>query len=170
PYTVLAVRVLSGHFAISGRCPLYPQKLTLELSRVMSALCQKQTFNFRVRCDLFAAQAPGRSDTFFRPAGLASQHRSEIGNRFDNRGRLEPQFLRDLGGAALNPEGVQPGRRGAINVPGIRRDKAELGICDFQALRRKIVDPRADFENLDLFDANDFVKKIADTCALRRGL
>jgi hypothetical protein len=25
-------------------CPLYPQKQTLELSRVMSALCQKRTF------------------------------------------------------------------------------------------------------------------------------
>jgi hypothetical protein len=25
------------------RCPLYPQKRTLKLSRVMSALCQKQT-------------------------------------------------------------------------------------------------------------------------------
>jgi len=26
-----------------GLCPLYPQKRTLELRRVMSALCQKQT-------------------------------------------------------------------------------------------------------------------------------
>jgi hypothetical protein len=28
---------------MSEQCPLYPQKQTLELSRVMSALCQKQT-------------------------------------------------------------------------------------------------------------------------------
>jgi hypothetical protein len=27
-----------------AQCPLYPQEQTLELSREMSALCQKQTF------------------------------------------------------------------------------------------------------------------------------
>src|SRR3974390_2400257 len=36
--------VKSRHCTASGRCPLYPQKRTLELSRVMSALCQKQTY------------------------------------------------------------------------------------------------------------------------------
>src|SRR5215471_13986178 len=36
--------VKSGHFAWSHRCPLYPQKRTSELSRVTSALYQKQTF------------------------------------------------------------------------------------------------------------------------------
>ena len=36
--------VKSGHFGVPKRCPLYPQEQTLELSRVMSALCQKQTF------------------------------------------------------------------------------------------------------------------------------
>src|SRR5215472_19374042 len=113
-------------------CPLYPRKQTFVTATSMSA-------------------SAGRSDTFFRPARLAAQERCEISNRFDDRGRLEPQFLGDLGGAALNPEGVQPGRRGAINVPGIRRDKAELGVCDFQALRRKIVDPRADLEDLHFF-------------------
>ena len=35
--------VISGHCAVSGRCPLYPQKRTLELSRAMSALCQNRT-------------------------------------------------------------------------------------------------------------------------------
>jgi hypothetical protein len=30
--------------AASDQCPLYPQKRTLEIDRVMSALCQKQTF------------------------------------------------------------------------------------------------------------------------------
>jgi hypothetical protein len=29
--------------AMSGRRPLYPQKRTLKLSRVMSAMCQKRT-------------------------------------------------------------------------------------------------------------------------------
>src|SRR6516164_8038343 len=101
---------------------------------------------------------------------LAAQERCEIRNCFDDRGRLEPQFLGDLGGAALNPEGVQPGRRSSIDVPGIRGDEAEFDVRDFQALRRKIVDPRADLEDLYFFDANDIVEQIADTCALRRGL
>src|SRR6516164_7470898 len=35
--------VISGNFAKSGRCPLYPQKRTLVKRVVMSALCQKQT-------------------------------------------------------------------------------------------------------------------------------
>ena len=36
--------VKSRHCGTSNQCPLYPQKQTLELSGVMSALCQKQTF------------------------------------------------------------------------------------------------------------------------------
>src|SRR6516165_10991710 len=36
--------VKSRHWGRCDRCPLYPQKRTLELSREMSALCQKQTF------------------------------------------------------------------------------------------------------------------------------
>jgi hypothetical protein len=36
--------VKSGHCAVSGRCPLYPQKRTFGGAFVMSALCQKQTF------------------------------------------------------------------------------------------------------------------------------
>ena len=35
--------VKSRHRGISNQCPLYPQKQTLELIRVMSALCQKRT-------------------------------------------------------------------------------------------------------------------------------
>jgi len=35
--------VKSRHRKGSAECPLYPQKRTLELSRAMSALCQKQT-------------------------------------------------------------------------------------------------------------------------------
>src|SRR6516162_9188569 len=37
--------VISRHCAVSGRCPLYPQKQTSELSRGMSALCQKRTWD-----------------------------------------------------------------------------------------------------------------------------
>src|SRR5215472_13141440 len=36
--------VKSGHQGQLKECLLYPQKQTLELSRVMSALCQKRTF------------------------------------------------------------------------------------------------------------------------------
>ena len=36
--------VKSGHSTIFGRCLLYPRKRTLELTRVMSALCQKRTW------------------------------------------------------------------------------------------------------------------------------
>ena|SRR6516164_9260452 len=36
--------VISGHCAVSGQCPLYPQKQTLELSLEMSALCHKRTY------------------------------------------------------------------------------------------------------------------------------
>src|SRR6516162_9743537 len=36
--------VNNGHRGELRGCPLYPQKQTLELSGVMSALCQKQTF------------------------------------------------------------------------------------------------------------------------------
>ena len=35
--------LLAAFFALP-ECPLYPQKRTLELSDVMSALCQKQTY------------------------------------------------------------------------------------------------------------------------------
>jgi hypothetical protein len=34
----------SGHWATCEECPLYPQKRTSELSRGMSALCQKRTY------------------------------------------------------------------------------------------------------------------------------
>src|SRR6516164_4067923 len=36
--------VIDGHRRWLKVCPLYPQKRTLGLNRVMSALCQKQTF------------------------------------------------------------------------------------------------------------------------------
>src|SRR5262249_54923696 len=35
--------VISGHSPTFDRCPLYPQKRTSQLSREMSALCQKRT-------------------------------------------------------------------------------------------------------------------------------
>jgi len=41
--------VKSRHRGISNQCPLYPQKRTWELSRDMSALCQKRTsIEFRI--------------------------------------------------------------------------------------------------------------------------
>jgi hypothetical protein len=36
--------VISGHFSMSRRCPLFPQKRTLRVATRMSALCQMQTF------------------------------------------------------------------------------------------------------------------------------
>ena len=45
--------VRSGHWSTSAQCLLYPQKRTLELSRGMSALCQKQTFCSAANCSLF---------------------------------------------------------------------------------------------------------------------
>src|SRR5262249_37200130 len=36
--------VISRHCISRASCPLYPQKQTSELNRVMSALCQKRTF------------------------------------------------------------------------------------------------------------------------------
>src|SRR5215469_5237163 len=36
--------VKSGHWGTSDRCPLYPQKLTLELGREMSAMCQTRKY------------------------------------------------------------------------------------------------------------------------------
>src|SRR6516165_5714585 len=52
--TVCPLWVKSGHSRSFARCPLYHQKQTLELSREMSAMCQKQT------C------APQQSDRFRR--------------------------------------------------------------------------------------------------------
>ena len=37
--------VISGHDGANMRCPLYPQKRTLEGASWMSALCQKRTFH-----------------------------------------------------------------------------------------------------------------------------
>src|SRR5215469_5511838 len=43
PRTECPLWVKSRHRGISNQCPLYPRKQTLELSRVMSAMCQKRT-------------------------------------------------------------------------------------------------------------------------------
>src|SRR5262249_39173837 len=42
--------VKSRHRGTSNQCPLYPQKQTLELGRVMSALCQKRTSDLGHLC------------------------------------------------------------------------------------------------------------------------
>ena len=75
---------------------------------------------------------------------LAAKQWRKIGNCLHDRSRLEAEFLGNLCGAALNPERVQPGRRGAIDVPGIRRDEAKLGVGDLESFGGQIVDPWAD--------------------------
>src|SRR6266436_2055734 len=95
----------------------------------------------------FHRRAPGQQR-------LAAQQGSEIGDRLDHRASLEAQFLWNLGSAALDPERVQSGGCGAIDVPGIRRDEAKLGVGDLQSLRGQIVDARADFEDLNFLDAD----------------
>ena len=60
--------VKSRHRRKSGQCPLYPQKRTLELSRGMSALCQKRTHARQQKfCHLPCAQrnAPAVLTQFF---------------------------------------------------------------------------------------------------------
>src|SRR5215472_12608384 len=48
----------SGHSRASKRCLLYPQKRTLKLSRVMSALCQRRTSRIRSARALSPASSP----------------------------------------------------------------------------------------------------------------
>src|SRR5712692_4889614 len=98
----------------------------------------------------------------------AAQQRREIGNRLDDGARLEAQFLGDLGGAALYPERVQAGGRGAVDVPGVYRDESEFRVSDLNALGAEIVNARANFEDLDFLNADDVVEQIADPGALRR--
>jgi len=100
----------------------------------------------------------------------ATQQRREIGNRLDDRARLEAQFLRNLGRAALDPERVQSGGCGAIDVPGVRRDEAQLGVGDLESFGGQIVDPWADLKDLDFLDADNIIEKIADSCTLSRRL
>jgi hypothetical protein len=53
--TESGVLVKSRHCAVSGRCPLYPQKRTF--SRVMSALCRKRTHALQQNCALINSEA-----------------------------------------------------------------------------------------------------------------
>src|SRR5215472_13719792 len=53
PNRTMPLWVKSGHWGTSEQCPLYPQKRTLELTRVMSALCQKQTHASQQRASSF---------------------------------------------------------------------------------------------------------------------
>ena len=47
------------HRSASNQCPLYPQKRTSELSRGMSALCQKQTFGTATNLRAFFSSGIG---------------------------------------------------------------------------------------------------------------
>src|SRR6516225_10752947 len=61
--------VISGHWAKSRRCPLYPQKRTLVECSRMSALCQKRTHARQQKfCHLPCAQrnAPAVLTQFFQ--------------------------------------------------------------------------------------------------------
>jgi hypothetical protein len=78
-----------------GLCPLYPQKRTLELSREMSALCQKQTLvervgmsalcqkqTFAVSIDHLAALSQGAASFTWIGSGMRlSAIESAIGRR-----------------------------------------------------------------------------------------
>src|SRR5262245_52535308 len=62
----LRVPVINGQ-AMSRRCPLYPQKQTLELSGTMSALCQKRTLHHSINSSARASSVGGT----WRPSALA---------------------------------------------------------------------------------------------------
>src|SRR5262249_7433027 len=66
---------------------------------------------------------------------LATQQRREIGNRLYDCAGVKAQFLGNFGGATLNPERVQSGGCGAIDVPRVRRDEPELGGVTFMRLQ-----------------------------------
>src|SRR5262249_10572067 len=59
-----------GHRRMSGRCPLYPQKRTLELSRGMSALCHKQTPTLATGVGLGCSKSTNKSALIYRGAIL----------------------------------------------------------------------------------------------------
>jgi hypothetical protein len=67
--------VRSGHSVRSRPCPLYPRKRTLELSRAMSALCQKQTSSWRSYCAIPAPHSP-------RPTASRTPVRRPLGPLF----------------------------------------------------------------------------------------
>src|SRR5262249_62356003 len=141
------------------------QKRTFAPQKVMSALPPKADIR---RYDLNVGNGSKSRHSLTTP--LAAEQRRKIGDCLHDCGRLEAEFLGNLCGTALNPERVQPGRRGAIDVPGIGRDEAKLGVGDLQPLGGQIVDPRADLVDLDFLDADNIIEKIADSCALSRRL
>src|SRR5215813_9634540 len=104
-----------------------------------------------------------------KPRSTAQQWR-ELSDRLDGRIDLESQLLGNLGGAALNPKCPQHRRRGADGIPIICRDEAKLWVGYLKSLGGELVDMWANLENLHLFDADDFIKQIADAGALRRRL
>src|SRR5262249_38993675 len=112
----------------------------------------------------------GLGRSYAATAPLAAEQRRKIGNCLHDCGRLVAEFLGDLSGTALNPERVQPGRRGAIDVPGIGRDEAKLGVGDLESLGGQIVDTWTDLVEFNFHDADNIIEKIADSCTLSRSL
>src|SRR2546422_633950 len=84
--------------------------------------------------------------------------------------RTKPKLFGRLPGAALNPERNQPRGRRAVDVPRVRRDKAQLCVADVHSLGTQVIDPRAGFEDFDFLDTYYFVEEIINPSAFRRRL
>src|SRR6516164_1763477 len=86
-----------GHWATSEQCPLYPQKRTSELSRGMSALCQKRTSAISFDEFICAGRKRGRNLNVKRLCRRQIYDKLKLG-RLHNRqvGRFGP--LEDLAG------------------------------------------------------------------------
>src|SRR5215470_544347 len=70
------------------------------------------------------------------------QKRREIGDGADDALGREPESLRRLGHAALDPDGPEPGGSCAGDVPGVRRNEPQLGGTNTEPLGREAVDLR----------------------------
>src|SRR5262245_46628349 len=174
--------VIRGHWRRKMSCPVCLREQTFALGHVCLANSEHRTasviknnhiLNRGLRRHRFRSAQLGTpliSVLGAATAPLAAEQRRKIGNCLHHCGRLEAEFFGNLGGAALNPERVQPGRRGAIDVPGIRRDEAKLGVGDLESFGGQIVDSWADLKNLNFLDADNIIEKIADSCTLSRSL
>ena len=80
-----------------------------------------------------------------------------VPSRVDEHESRAASLIEQTGLPDLDPKRVQPGGRGTVNVPGIRRNESELQIGHLHALGGKIIDARADFEDLDFLDTKSAV-------------
>ena len=72
----------------------------------------------------------------------AAQQGREIGDSLNDSVRLEAQFFWNFSGTTLDPERIQPGGRGTVDIPGIRRNESQLRIRHLHALGSEIVNAR----------------------------